>query len=78
MADSAEHWLKQGDVTHAVALMHQAIAQYPERLQDWLVFSKALSQASSFVCNPNRLYTNSYRFNRPVGLSSRSNCHNYR
>ena len=49
MADSAERWLKQGDVTHAVALVQQAIAQYPERLQDWLVFGKALSQAGWLV-----------------------------
>lgn len=49
MADNAESWLKQGDVTNAIALMQQAVTQYPARLQGWLVFGKALSQAGQLV-----------------------------
>ena len=45
MADNAESWLGQGYVSNAVALMQQAVTQYPERGQAWLVFGKALRQA---------------------------------
>ena len=44
-ADTAESWLKQGYVTNAVALMQQAVTQYPDRMQAWLVLGRALSQA---------------------------------
>ena len=47
MADNAENWLKQGYVSNAVALMQQAVTQYPERMQAWLVFGKALNQAGN-------------------------------
>ena len=46
MADNAESWLKQGDITNAVILMQQAVAQYPDRMQAWLVLGKALMQAA--------------------------------
>ena len=42
MTDNAETWLKQGHVKQAVALMQQAVAQYPERASAWLVQGKAL------------------------------------
>ena len=45
MTDSAETWLKQGHVKEAVALMQQAVTQYPERASAWLVLGKALVQA---------------------------------
>ncbi len=45
MADTAESWLGLGYVTNAVALMQSAVAQYPDRVQAWLVFGKALRQA---------------------------------
>lgn len=49
MADTAESWLGLGYVTNAVTLMQQAVAQYPERGQAWLVFGKALRQAGDGV-----------------------------
>jgi len=49
MADNAESWLKQGYVTNAVALMQQAVVQYPDRMQAWLVFGKALRQGEKLA-----------------------------
>lgn len=49
MADNAESWLKQGYVTNAVALMQQAVTQYPDRMQAWLVFGKALRQGGKLA-----------------------------
>ena len=49
MADHAENWLAQGYVTNAVALMQQAVAQYPDRVQAWLVLGKSLRQAGDPV-----------------------------
>ena len=49
MADAAESWLKKGHITNAVVLMQQAVAQYPDRVQAWLVFGKALSQAGDLA-----------------------------
>ena len=45
MADNAENWLAQGHASEAVALMQQAVTQYPDRGQAWLVYGKALRQA---------------------------------
>ena len=45
MTDSAEAWLKQGLLKESVALMQQAVTQYPERMSAWLVFGKALIQS---------------------------------
>src|SRR5204862_8291911 len=44
MADNAESWLKQGYITNAVALMQQAVVQYPDRMQAWMVVCKGLRQ----------------------------------
>ncbi len=49
MADNAESWLKKGAVSNAVALMQRAVTQYPDRVQAWLVFGKALGQAGNWV-----------------------------
>ena len=49
MTDNAENWLAQGHVGEAVALMQQAVAQYPERGPAWLVYGKALRQAGNAV-----------------------------
>jgi len=49
MADNAENWLAQGDVSNAVALMQQAVAQYPDRGSAWLVYGKALRLAGDSV-----------------------------
>lgn len=49
MADTAESWLGLGYVTNAVTLMQQAVAQYPERVQAWLVLGKALRQGGDAV-----------------------------
>lgn len=49
VTDNAESWLKQGYVTNAVALMQRAVVKYPDQMQAWLVFGKALSRAGDPV-----------------------------
>ena len=49
MTDTAENWLKQGYVTNAVALMQEAVRQYPERMSAWLVLGKTLTQSGKLA-----------------------------
>jgi len=43
-----ETLLKQGDIQRAVTLMEQAVRDYPEKMSAWMVFGKALTQATNF------------------------------
>jgi len=44
-----EGLLKQGEVTRAVTLMEQAVRDYPDKMNAWLVYGKALTQATNFA-----------------------------
>jgi tetratricopeptide (TPR) repeat protein len=55
MADNAESWLQKGAVTNAVALMQQAVAQYPDQMRAWLVLGKASAHARDLPAAENAL-----------------------